>query len=80
MCVCVSVSCVLSQWAARRVNRFLTTKLREYALRLRDMMANGVTAEDLTKAKAGMMGEVFKVRAETTAWQSATIHTSGGRS
>ncbi|CAN0025704.1 unnamed protein product [Scytosiphon promiscuus] len=43
------------------VNRFLTAKLREYALKLRAMAGQGASKEDLDKAKAEMMGEVFKV-------------------
>ncbi|CAN0131995.1 unnamed protein product [Ascophyllum nodosum] len=43
------------------VNRFLTAKLREYALRLRAMVARGALAKDLASAKADMLGEVFKV-------------------
>ncbi|CAM9135594.1 unnamed protein product [Pylaiella littoralis] len=43
------------------VNRFLTAKLREYALRLRGMADKGAAPADLDKAKADMMGEVFKV-------------------
>lgn len=45
-----------------RVNRFLTAKLREYALRLRGMADKGTAPADLDKAKEDMMGEVFKVR------------------
>lgn len=48
--------------ALSRVNRFLTAKLREYALRLRGMAEKDATPGDLDKEKAGMMGEVFKVR------------------
>lgn len=44
------------------MNRFLTAKLREYALRLRGMVSRGAVADDLTAAKADMLGEVFKVR------------------
>lgn len=47
---------------AARVNRFLTAKLREYALRLRGMAGQGASKGDLDKAKTDMMGEVFKVR------------------
>lgn len=46
----------------RRVNRFLTAKLREYALRLRGMAGKGAVEADLHKAKADMMAEVYKVR------------------
>lgn len=46
----------------RRVNRFLTAKLREYALRLRGMAGKGAVEADLHKAKADMMVEVYKVR------------------
>ncbi|CAN0463786.1 unnamed protein product, partial [Ectocarpus sp. 12 AP-2014] len=37
------------------VNRFLTAKLREYALRLRGMASKGAVEVDLHKAKADMM-------------------------
>ncbi|CAM9579888.1 unnamed protein product, partial [Ectocarpus fasciculatus] len=43
------------------VNRFLTAKLREYALRLRGMAGKGAVEADLQKAKADMMAEVYKV-------------------
>lgn len=47
--------------ACNRVNRFLTAKLREYALRLRSMVEEGTAAEDLARTKGDMLGEVFKV-------------------
>lgn len=43
------------------MNRFLTAKLREYALRLRSMADKGAAPADLAEAKGDMMGEVFKV-------------------
>lgn len=44
-----------------RLNRFLTRKLREYALKLRAMVARGAHAMDVSRAKTEMLTEVFKV-------------------
>ncbi|XP_023665373.1 bleomycin hydrolase [Paramormyrops kingsleyae] len=50
-----------SSEASRRMNDILNHKLREYCLRLRDMVANSYTKADLSEAMDTMIEEVFRI-------------------
>ncbi|KAM9117894.1 LOW QUALITY PROTEIN: bleomycin hydrolase [Pangshura tecta] len=47
--------------ASRRMNEILNHKMREYCVRLRNMVASGSTKEELTAAKDTMIEEVFRI-------------------
>ncbi|XP_048839191.1 bleomycin hydrolase isoform X2 [Brienomyrus brachyistius] len=50
-----------SSEASRRMNDILNHKLREYCLRLRDIMASSYTKADLSEAIDTMIEEVFRI-------------------
>ncbi|KAI3353901.1 hypothetical protein L3Q82_005108 [Scortum barcoo] len=65
-----------SSEASRRMNDILNHKLREYCLRLRNMVASGSTKAELSEAMHTMIEEVFRVASvclgsppETICWE-----------
>ncbi|KAG7281436.1 hypothetical protein CRUP_029885 [Coryphaenoides rupestris] len=65
-----------SSEASRRMNDILNHKLREYCLRLRNMVASDSTADELSDAMDTMIEEVFRVASvclgsppETISWE-----------
>ncbi|XP_067421982.1 bleomycin hydrolase [Emydura macquarii macquarii] len=47
--------------ASRRMNEILTHKMREYCVRLRNMVESGSSEEELTDAKDAMIEEIFRI-------------------
>jgi len=47
--------------SSRRMNTMITRKLREFALKLRGLIADGLSPDEIKKNKETMMGEVYKM-------------------
>ncbi|XP_025040027.1 bleomycin hydrolase-like [Pelodiscus sinensis] len=47
--------------ASGKMNEILNHKMREYCMRLRNMVANGSTEEELEEAKDAMIEEIFRI-------------------
>ena len=47
--------------SSRRMNTMITRKLREFALKLRGLIADGLSPVEIKKNKETMMGEVYKM-------------------
>ena len=49
--------------SSSRMNTMITRKLREFAIRLRELRKDGLVSKDIRKIKENMMGEIYKMLA-----------------